>query len=144
MRRGVDHFGISVSKLDRAVEFYRDLLHLEVVEEGNFGGVLYEQILGLPGARGRVALLRGHNVQVELFEFAYPVPMLRSTDRPVCEHGITHFGIQVDDVQADYARLKSAGMTFHSPPIEFPGIGRAVYGRDPDGNVIELLELTQG
>ena len=37
--------------------------------------------------------------------------------------------------------MKTAGMTFHSPPVDIgPGL-RTVYGRDPDGNVVELQEL---
>jgi hypothetical protein len=46
----------------------------------------------------------------------------------------------VVDVDAEYERLKAAGMTFHCPPQGMSGI-RATYGRDPDGNVIELLEI---
>ena len=44
------------------------------------------------------------------------------------------------DLPAEYDRLKAAGMRFNSEPKSIDPI-RCVYGRDPDGNVIELLEI---
>ena len=38
-------------------------------------------------------------------------------------------------------RLMEAGVSFHCPPIDFSGIAKATYGRDPDGNVFELREI---
>ena len=38
-----------------------------------------------------------------------------------------------------YERLKGLGMHFHCPPGE--GTLRATYGRDCDGNVVELLQI---
>jgi hypothetical protein len=50
----------------------------------------------------------------------------------------------VTDIDAEYERLKAAGMVFHCPP-QAAGKGfRATYGRDPDGNVVELLEVKDG
>jgi predicted enzyme related to lactoylglutathione lyase len=31
-------------------------------------------------------------------------------------------------------------MTFHAPPLTMPSGGVFAYGRDPDGNVVELLQ----
>jgi len=47
----------------------------------------------------------------------------------------------VTDLDAEYARLKAAGMTFHCPPQSIGMDVRTTYGRDPDGNVIELQEV---
>lgn len=65
----------------------------------------------------------------------------QTAKRPVCDHGITHFCLQVKDVRGEYARLKAAGILFHCPPQEFAGEAVVTYGRDPDGNVFELLQL---
>jgi catechol 2,3-dioxygenase-like lactoylglutathione lyase family enzyme len=60
----------------------------------------------------------------------------------VCDHGITHLCLDVDDLDADYKRLLGAGVTFHSPPQDLGAGVRTCYGRDPDGNVVELQQLS--
>ena len=77
----------------------------------------------------------------ELFQYATPQPHPSDSNRPVCDHGITHLCLQVTDIDAEYARLKAAGMRFHCPPQEYTSGLWATYGRDPDGNVVELLEV---
>ena len=69
---------------------------------------------------------------------AHSEPKPADPNRPVCDHGLTHFSFEVDDVQAVYERLKAAGMRFHCPPQKLGELGTATYGRDPDGNAIEL------
>ena len=76
--------------------------------------------------------------RLELFEYSSPTPRESDANRPVCDHGLTHFSFEVTDVQAVYDRLKKAGMRFHCPPEKLGDLGTATYGRDPDGNVIEL------
>jgi hypothetical protein len=49
--------------------------------------------------------------------------------------------LQVTDIEAEYERLKAAGMVFHCPPQSVGSELVATYGRDPDGNVVELLEV---
>ena len=59
--------------------------------------------------------------------------------------GYTHFALDVVDIDAEYQRLSENGMTFHAPPPSREEMGgsalRAIYGRDPDGNIIELQEI---
>lgn len=143
MIKGMNHVGISVSSLDRSIEFYRDLLGMKVVVRSMFGGDKYEAVLGLKGARGEAALLRLGDIQVELFQFESPAPKPGNRTRPVCDHGITHFCLQVTDLRGEYERLSAAGVVFHCPPQEFVGNAITTYGRDPDGNVFELLELIE-
>ena len=69
------------------------------------------------------------------------MPRTAEADRPVCDHGFTHIALLVTDMDAEYERLTAAGMRFHCPP---GGNTRAIYGRDPDGNVVELMEVAQG
>jgi len=140
MIRRLDHIGISVASMERAIAFYRDRFGMEVVAQEVFAGPLYEQILALEGATGRVALLRHGELRLELFEFERPSPRPSDPARPVCDYGITHFGIEVSGLPMMYERLKAAGVSFHCPPLDF-GSTRATYARDPDGNVIELIEL---
>ncbi len=54
--------------------------------------------------------------------------------------GIHHTAISCIDIDGEYERLKAGGMNFHCEPVDY-GSCRCTYGRDPDGNVIELIEV---
>jgi len=140
MVKGLNHVALSVADLDRAVEFYCSGLGMQVVEREPFEGAQYDTILGLDAAKGRVALLRVGSFQIEIFEFASPKPVPAPPARPVCDHGITHFCLDVDAIEALCERLRRAGAAFHCDPLHFPGAGRATYVRDPEGNVFELFQ----
>src|SRR5262249_12034842 len=145
MSKLLNHVGVSVANLERSLAFYRDLLGMEVLVRRRFSGPHYETILGLEGVSGEVVFLRAKDdrLQIELFEFHHPPPKPISRERLVCDHGITHFCIQVEDIEAEYRRLTAAGVTFHCPPLDYRGQVKATYGRDPDGNAFELLEMTE-
>jgi catechol 2,3-dioxygenase-like lactoylglutathione lyase family enzyme len=117
---------------------------MELVVHTTFEGEHYERILGLKGASGTVALLKLNDMQLELFEFGRPLPTALDPQRPVCDHGISHFCVEVTDIESEYERLKKAGVFFHCAPIDFHGIAKATYARDPDGNVFELREQGRG
>jgi len=142
MIKGMNHVGVSVASLERAIAFYRDVMGMACVAQETFGGEKYEAILGLKDVRGKVALVRLGTLQIELFEFEHPQPKAANPQRPVCDHGITHFCLQVEDIHSEYARLQTSGVIFHCPPQDFFGNAVATYGRDPDGNVFELLQLS--
>jgi len=141
MIKGIHHTAISTGDFERALAFYRDLLGFEMVSELNWpaGVELADTITGLEGSAARSVMLRASNTSIELFEFASPTPKPGDPRRPVCDHGITHIGFEVDDIDAEYERLKAAGMSFHCPPQDL-GASRVTYGRDPDGNVLELWQ----
>ena len=140
MIKGIDHVAISTKDYKKSVEFYRDIIGFEVIYNGNFKGDLYDSIMSLDNASGKVALLRLGDSQLEIFEFISPVPKTADYHRPVCDHGITHICFNVVDIESVYRRLKASGMHFHCAPQYFGKEGKATYGRDPDGNVIELFE----
>lgn len=140
MNKRMSHVGLSVSCIKRSIKFYQQMLGMELMVHETFEGKQYESILGLPAAQGEVALMKAGDVRIELFEFLHPLPNPNRLDRPVCDVGITHFCIEVDDLDSEYARLVAAGVEFHCPPILFFDSTKATYGRDPDGNVFELIE----
>ena len=106
---------------------------------------IIDQIVGLKDSAARSVMLRAHNTHIELFEYSAPEPKRGDPNRPVCDHGYTHLCFDVVDIDAEYQRLLNAGIRFHTPPPRSDQLGsgkiRATYGRDPDGNVIELQEV---
>jgi catechol 2,3-dioxygenase-like lactoylglutathione lyase family enzyme len=142
MITGMQHVGISVSDIERSIAFYTEVFGMELLGGGvfPFEGPLFEQVMALEGARGRLCMLRRGSLQVELFEFEHPRPKPKDPDYPVADRGISHFCVAVDDIDATYAAMTAAGVRFHCPVLTFVGGIRATYGRDPDGNVFELIE----
>jgi catechol 2,3-dioxygenase-like lactoylglutathione lyase family enzyme len=136
----VHHIAISTPNLDRLVSFYRDVFGFEVFEDFAWekGYWAADQVTGLKNSAAKAVMLKGGDFHIEIFEFQSPLPKPVDPDRPVCDHGLTHFSFEVNDVQAVYERLKEAGVRFHCPPVKLGELGTATYGRDPDGNVIEL------
>ena len=143
MIRGIHHVAISTPNLDRALEFYRDLCGFKVVMESSWekGTQDIDDVVGLRDSAGRQVMLRGGNACIELFEYSAPEPKSMDPQRPVCDHGHTHLALDVTDIDAVYQKFLDAGIRFHTPPKDF-GTIKATYGRDPDGNVFEIQQLT--
>ena len=144
MLLGLHHVAICTPDADRLVAFYRDRLGLEVVFDQSWepGADVADTLLGLEGTAGRQVLLKIGNAYLELFEFRSPAGRAADPDRPVCDHGYTHLCIDVDDLGSTYERLLVAGVRFTSPPQDlFRGV-RTCYSRDPDGNVVEIQQLS--
>jgi catechol 2,3-dioxygenase-like lactoylglutathione lyase family enzyme len=144
MIKGLAHVGLSVASLERSIDFYRQCLDMQVLEVEEFGGPQYDAVMRLANARGRLAILQTTGLQLELFEFYSPTPRPALVGRPVCDHGITHFCIEVTDVDGVCEKLRTAGGTLHSNPVLFFGTTRATYARDLDDNVFEVFETIAG
>lgn len=140
---GIHHLAISSGDLERSLRFYRDLLRFEVVFETDWAGVdKMDRIMDLKQSSGKLVMLKAGNAFIELYEYRKPTPRSSDPSRPVCDHGLTHICLNVTDVDAEYERLKAAGMNFHAPPQLFDeGRIKTTYGRDPDGNVVEIQEI---
>ena len=142
MIRGIHHTAISTHDLERSLDFYRHLLGFEPVLDWSWprGTKAMDATHRLEGTSGRVVLLRAGNAMLELFEYASPAPRRADPGRRLCDHGLTHLCLDVDDLDAEYARLRAAGVEFHAEPVDY-GTVKCTYARDPDGNVIELQEV---
>lgn len=134
---------ISTPDFERACRFYQELLGFSVVKEMGYerSGTPKPHLQADDGAVNGALLKLGH-IYLELLEYSYPVPKEQDPAHGVVDHGISHLCFQVTDLKAEYARLSEAGMEFHSAPLDVPGTGSLfIYGRDPDGNVIEFIEF---
>lgn len=137
----LDHVALSVSDLERSMEFYTTVLGCTVERVLDRGGdSLLGQVVGMPGASARIAHLSLGDAMIELFEYRDPEGKPLPVDRKQADIGIIHLGLTSSDARADYDRLASHGVRFVSEPVEFrPGVW-IFYFYGPDGEVCELRQ----
>lgn len=143
MIRGIHHVALNTGNFDAMLDFYSRAFGFEPVGE-QFSwrdSSFVDSVVGVEGSAARTVMLKAANIYLELFE--YFAPEGRDAPQRPFDRGYTHFCVDTDDIEADYDRLVAAGMRFpRAVPDESGGI-RAIYGNDPDGNVIELQQLTE-
>ena len=139
---GINHVGVSTGNLRRLVAFYIDHFSAEVLGEFSWDESCTELItrLGIDAVSGRLMLLGFAGTKLEIFQFGVRNAAAARSTRSVAMPGFSHICFEVDDCEAEYRRLKDAGMRFHGPPLVMPSGGIFTYGRDPDGNIVELLQ----
>ena len=133
----VNHLGHCVTDLARARAFYEQVLGFEFWREIHPPDTSSGQLLGLDGPLGMTAVyLRLDGLVLELLHFGAPerrqIPQQRRMDEP----GLTHLSVSCD-IEEVCARVEQFGATVETST----NIGNAVFIRDPDGQLIELLPL---
>jgi catechol 2,3-dioxygenase-like lactoylglutathione lyase family enzyme len=147
----VESVGMTVSDMDRAVDFYSTVLSFKTVSDVEVLGTEYEQLQGLFGVRLRVVKLQLGNELIELTEYltpkGRPIPIdSRSNDR-----WFQHIAIAVSDMDKAYQHLrKYKAQHVSTAPQRIPdsnqaaaGI-RAFYFKDPDGHNLEIIYFPPG
>jgi catechol 2,3-dioxygenase-like lactoylglutathione lyase family enzyme len=139
-----DHTGITVSNLERSLEFWRDVLGFELSHSAQQTGELAAEITGVAGAEIKLVVLKalgGH--KIELLEYLAPPDRQRTNRRP-CDVGSVHVALLVDDLDAVLERIVASGWKAAGKPQTLtigPNAGkRVVYVRDPDGTTIEFMQ----
>jgi catechol 2,3-dioxygenase-like lactoylglutathione lyase family enzyme len=144
----VDSVAVTVSDMNRAIDFYTHVLTFEKVADREVAGDEYEHLFGVFGLRVRSVRLRLGAEHLELMQFLAPhgrpiPPDSRSNDR-----WFQHIAIIVNDMSAAYARLRSFNVEYASSgpqrlPDWNPNAGgvEAFYFHDPDGHNLEVLAL---
>ena len=139
-----DHTGITVSNLERSLEFWRDVLGFELSHRAQQKGELAEQITGVPGAEILIAIVKAPGHKIELLEYRAPVDRQHFRPRP-CDVGSVHIALIVDNLDVVLARIASSGWKAAGKPQTLtagPNAGkRVIYVRDPDGTTIEFMQM---
>jgi catechol 2,3-dioxygenase-like lactoylglutathione lyase family enzyme len=146
----IDHVGITVSDVDRALGFYRDVLGLRVIADGTVTEPEVAQLLGLDSVELRIADLdSGDGRIVELIQYVQPKG--RRIAYESYDSATAHIAFTVDDLAAMRERIMSSGATIVSrQPITITEPGGAfdgaicLYVRDPDGVILELVQRRPG
>jgi catechol 2,3-dioxygenase-like lactoylglutathione lyase family enzyme len=140
---GVRHIGIVVTDLERSLRFYRDLLELSVIRSADESGAYLDNMLALPDVRVTTVKLGAGDgpTLVELLRFTSHRASATEPRQPY-SIGPTHVAFTVDDLDAVHERLVRAGVPFNAPPQLSPdGYAKVTFCRDPDGTLVELVEV---
>ena len=127
---------IVCSHFEESLRFYHEQLGLEIVqdiqipEEVAVGAVL--------APRGfRHVRLRAGNTLIKLMDIPSPPP--RRSDKFAA--GVRWLTFFVEDVPETFKRLKADGVKFLGDPIAAPDAAGVVCAVDPDGVLIELVQI---
>ena len=138
-----DHTGITVSNLDRALSFWRDVLGFELSHRAHQTGEMASEITGVPGAEISLAVLKAPGHKIELLEYHAPLDRKSVEVRP-CDVGSAHIALTVDNLEAVLGAIATSGWKAVGMPQALqtgPNAGRrVVYVRDPDGTTIEFMQ----
>lgn len=141
MIRGIHHVAIHVHDMDRMIKFYNEAFGFEVVgepfawENDDF----IDRIVAVKGSASRGAMLKAGTCYIEMFQYSAPEPNNTKGLDPF-DKGYTHFCVDVVGIEEEFERLKQVGMTFPEPEPINVGHVKTCYGRDPEGNLIEIQE----
>ena len=131
----VNHIGLCVHDIDRSRRFYEELLGFEYEREIAPPDEITGRLLQLDPPLGlRAVYLRKGGLVLELL--AYAGRQRPRRERPMDEPGLTHISIGAEDHGSLLDRVEALGGTL----VAESDIGVAVFIRDPDGQLIELLE----
>jgi len=131
------HTGITVSDLDSAIEFYTQLLDCTVETRFTVSGKALGTAVKSDGVTGSFAHLDSGGTRIELVEYEpSSAPRARAS---LTQPGATHVAFSVDDVDAFVDDLSEEIERLSEPQTTESGT-RIVFVRDPDGNLVELLE----
>jgi catechol 2,3-dioxygenase-like lactoylglutathione lyase family enzyme len=131
-----NHTGQVVTDLERAKRFYQEVLGFEPWYEITPPDELTAPLNGLePPLQITASYLCLDGFVLELVHYGAPGAVAPYRPRTMNEPGLTHLSIAVDDVHATAARAVEYGGTI----VEGSDIGVALFLRDPDGQLVELL-----
>jgi lactoylglutathione lyase len=132
----VNHIGLCVHDIDLSRRFYEELFGFECECEIAPPDDPTGKLLQLEAPVGlRAVYLRKDGLLLELLAYAGRPPR-PPRERPMDEPGLTHISMGADDHRSLLDRVEALG----GRVVRQTDIGVAVFIRDPDGQLIELLE----
>ena len=134
-----NHTGQVVTDLERSKRFYQEVLgfkfwyEIQPPDEATAKLSCLEPPLGMTAS-----YLTLDGFVLELMHYAAAGAAAPHRARTMNEPGLTHLSISVDDVRATAERVVEHGGKI----VEESDIGNALFIRDPDGQLLELLPVS--
>lgn len=144
----VDSVAITVSDMDRALEFYTKVLPFEKVSDVEVAGTEYEHLQGVFGARIRVVRLKLSGESIELMDYLAPEGKPIPRDSRSNDRWFQHVAMIVSDMDKAYQWLRQNKVQHASSgPQRLPDWNKnaggieAFYFKDPAGHNLEILSF---
>ncbi|MCA2015873.1 lactoylglutathione lyase family protein [Vibrio tritonius] len=146
--RTFSHIGLSVPDLDKAVEFYTEVLGwylimepTTIVEDESPIGEMCTDVFGQGWGSFRIAhLSTGDRIGVEIFQFENAQSPENNFE--YWRTGVFHFCVQDPNVEELAEKIVAAGgkKRMQAPRFYYPGEKpyRMIYMEDPFGNILEI------
>jgi catechol 2,3-dioxygenase-like lactoylglutathione lyase family enzyme len=133
------HLVVGVTDMDRALEFYRGLLGMDVVFDQSMSGEPFDTALGgASGQDGRVVGGLVGGVMIELLSLGGDASAATGKRRPFL--GNQNISLSVPDLDATFSTVKAAGYEPEQEPFAIAGV-RMFFVKDPDGMPVEFIEF---
>tara|TARA_Y100000589_G_C27009713_1_gene570327 strand:- start:103 stop:540 length:438 start_codon:yes stop_codon:yes gene_type:complete len=138
---GYRHTGIIVKDMNKSLEFYRDFLGLEVIQEFTDKSDYINKITGITnGSAHFIKLKMNDGTVLELLE--YPSHPTQPQDISIINVGVAHVALRVESTSKAHDFLKSKNVKVLSEPVlSSEGIAKVFFCLDPDGIRVELVEM---
>jgi len=147
----VDSVGMTVSDMDRSLDFYTHVLPFKKVSDVEVANEQYEHLEGVFGLRVRIVRLQLGGEFLELSEYLAPKGRPIPVDSRSNDRWFQHVAIIVRDMDKAYAVLREHKVQHASSgpqrlPDWNPNAGgiKAFYFKDPDAHNLEILEFPEG
>jgi catechol 2,3-dioxygenase-like lactoylglutathione lyase family enzyme len=146
MTPGIDHVGLTVADLDRAVEFWCGRLGLRLLSRVTETGQDIASLIGEDSVEIEIADLdAGDGRIIELIRYIRPAG--RPIKAPSSVPSSSHIALRVDDLDAALQRIQGSQaqqisrhpVLLHDPGGPWDGAA-CCYIADPDGNIVELVQ----
>ena len=132
---GFNHVGQCVTDLERSRRFYVEVFGFEVARELRPPDQGSDRLLRLPAPLGMTACyLKRDDFVLELLHFA-DAGTAPGEERVMNQPGLTHLSLSVDGIEEALAAVEANG----GEVLADTNLGMAVFVKDPDGQLIELL-----
>ncbi len=127
---------ITCSDFEASLDFYHNKLGLEIVLELEIPDNLARGV-GLAPTGFRQVRLKAGNTLIKLMDIESPPP----TPADGFSAGVRWLTFFVENIQETVETLKQNGVEFLSDPISAPDAGGVACAKDPDGILVELVQI---
>ena len=148
MLKEVMHIGITVSNIERSINFYKNILGLTLIGEAFMEGKETDALFAMNNCKVKIAYLNGSDniiaPPIELLQFVTPETI--KDEAELNKISVSEICFRVDNIEKVYKHLIDNNVECLSEPQEFDftsygfSKSKALYFKDPDGIILELME----